>query len=135
MTDAIRRTSGMDRPACLEGAKEVYSGALVIGGSWVSYGAAAAERPTSPQALSARTASSRATAPHLLSDRLALPHLGDWTQEGQPASQSPPAMPCGVAPSQSRAAWKPRSAKPAPPSYPSKTKTLSRPVAGGRAAD
>jgi hypothetical protein len=32
-TDAIRRTGGMDRPACLECAKEVYSGALVIGGS------------------------------------------------------------------------------------------------------
>src|SRR5271169_864275 len=68
------------------------------------------------QRLLASSASSSATAPRLLSGWLAFPHLGDWTQEGQPASQSHPEMACRVAVSQSRAAWKPRSAKPAPPS-------------------
>jgi hypothetical protein len=38
---------------------------------------------------------------------------------GNVGLQSHPEMACRVAVSQSRAAWKPRSAKPAPPPYPS----------------
>ena len=40
-----------------------------------------------------------------------------------------------VALSQAAAAWKPRSAKPAPPGWPSWTKTVSRPVSGCRAVE
>ena len=61
----------------------------------------------------------KANAPRLDSGWLAFPHLGDCTQEGQPASQSQLAMACLVARSQSAAAPKPRSANPAPPSCPS----------------
>src|SRR5579864_3882875 len=89
----------------------------------------------SGQALPARRASRRRTAPCLDSGWLPFPHFGDWTQDGQPTSQSQAEMACLVAPSQSRAAWKPRSANPAPPSYPSYTKTVSLPVAGCRSAD
>src|SRR5215469_16311951 len=63
--------------------------------------------------------SSRVTAPALDSGSLPLPHLGDWMQEGQPAAHSQDAIAWAVARSQSRAARKPRSAKPAPPSCPS----------------
>src|ERR1700722_12226903 len=69
-------------------------------------------------ALASRT-SRRATAPGLERGGLALPHLGDWTQEGQPVSQGQEAMASLVAVSQSAATAKPRSAKPAPPAWPS----------------
>ena len=62
---------------------------------------------------------SRRTAPRLCSGSLPLPHLGDWMQDGQPASHSQEAMASRVAVSQSRAVWKARSAKPAPPGWPS----------------
>ncbi|CAM5253410.1 hypothetical protein SHIRM173S_09407 [Streptomyces hirsutus] len=63
---------------------------------------------------SSSTARSR-TAPRLCSGSLPFPHLGDWMQDGQPASHSQEAMACRVAVSQSPAVRKARSAKPAPP--------------------
>ncbi len=59
------------------------------------------------------------TAPSLDSGELPLPHLGDWMQEGQPVSQGQLRMASLVAVSQSPATAKPRSAKPAPPAWPS----------------
>jgi hypothetical protein len=50
---------------------------------------------------------------------LPLPHLGDWTQDGQPASHGQALIAVLVAVSQSAATAKPRSAKPAPPAWPS----------------
>lgn len=58
---------------------------------------------------------STVTAPALSSGALPLPHLGDWTQLGQPSAQAQPATASRVAASQLRAARKPRSANPAPP--------------------
>lgn len=65
------------------------------------------------------TTSSVVTAACLASGWLPLPHFGDWTQEGQPASHRHSAMISRVADSHSRAAAYARSAKPAPPGWPS----------------
>lgn len=64
-------------------------------------GASAAPAPAARSASS--TSSSTRTAPALASGSLPLPHLGDWTHEGQPASQSQVSMASRVAPSQSAA--------------------------------
>ena len=48
-----------------------------------------------------------------------VPHFGDWMQDGHPAWRSQQAIASAVAVSQSRATAKPRSANPAPPSFPS----------------
>lgn len=64
-----------------------------------------------------------------------MPHLGDWMQDGQPASHSQEAMASRVAASQARAVWKARSAKPAPPGWPSYTKTVGRRVSGCSGTD
>ena len=58
------------------------------------------------------------------------PHLGDWTQEGQPLSHSQLATVALVACSQRRRTAKPRSLKPAPPGLPSYTKIVAAPVSG-----
>ncbi len=60
------------------------------------------------------------TAPRLCSGSIPFyQRLGDWMQDGQPASHSQDAMACRVAMSQARAVWKARSANPAPPGWPS----------------
>ncbi len=59
------------------------------------------------------------TAPVLSNGSLPFPHLGDCTHEGQPLGHSQPAIASRVAPSQSTSAEWPRSAKPAPPGWPS----------------
>ena len=51
--------------------------------------------------------SSNARAPVLDSGELPFPHLGDWMQDGQPASHSHDAIACRVAVSQRRAAPNP----------------------------
>jgi secretion/DNA translocation related TadE-like protein len=61
------------------------------------------------------TTSRAATAPALSRGSLPLPHLGDWTHEGQPVSQAHSAIAVLVAVNQDAAALKARSAKPAPP--------------------
>src|SRR4051794_22748502 len=66
-----------------------------------------------------RSTSSRRRAPPLSSGLFWFPHLGDCTHEGQPSKHSQAAMVSRVAVSQWRAAAKPRSAKPAPPGWPS----------------
>src|SRR4029079_9464403 len=93
-----------------------------------------AGRVTEPQTGSSSTSSSR-SAPALSSGLFWLPHLGDCTHEGQPSKHSHAAMVSRVAVSQSRAAAKPRSAKPAPPGWPSYTKTVSWPVSGCMAVE
>lgn len=72
-----------------------------------------ASRPQRGQASTRKL--STVTAPALSSGALPLPHLGDWTQLGQPSAQAQPATASRVAASQLRAARKPRSANPAPP--------------------
>ena len=67
----------------------------------------------------ASTTSSSRTAPALSSGSLPLPHFGDWTQDGQPSRHSQEAMASRVAVSHATAAAWPRSAKPAPPGWPS----------------
>src|SRR5690606_7490494 len=74
--------------------------------------------PASFPAASSSASSSR-SAPGLLSGSFPFPHFGDWMQEGQPVLHSQSAMAARVAASHSRAAAYPRSAKPAPPSWPS----------------
>ncbi|MBC3842945.1 hypothetical protein GXW82_30520 [Streptacidiphilus sp. 4-A2] len=59
------------------------------------------------------------TEPALSSGSFPLPHLGDWIHDGQPRSHSQAVIAARVALSQGRARWKPRSAKPAPPGWPS----------------
>ena len=74
-------------------------------------------------------------APGLSSGLFWLPHFGDCTHDGQPSVQAHDAIASRVARSQAAAAWKPRSAKPAPPGCPSWTKTVSRPVSGCSAVE
>jgi secretion/DNA translocation related TadE-like protein len=69
--------------------------------------------------LPASSSRSSRIAPALSSGSLPLPHFGDWMQDGQPRSHSQAVMAARVAPSHSPARWKPRSAKPAPPGWPS----------------
>ncbi len=64
--------------------------------------------------------SSTATAGPLSSGSLPLPHLGDCTHDGQPDSQPHSAIAVAGGAAASRAATaKARSAKPAPPGWPS----------------
>jgi len=79
--------------------------------------------------------SSSLTAPALSSGWFPLPHFGDCTQEGQPASQRQEAIVSRVAVSHALAWWNPCSANPAPPGWPSYTKTVSCPVSGWRAVE
>ena len=58
-------------------------------------------------------------APALSSGSLPLPHFGDWMHDGQPDSHSHAATASRVARIQAGKASKPRSAKPAPPGWPS----------------
>ena len=58
-------------------------------------------------------------APPLSSGSLPLPHFGDWMQDGQPVEHSHAAIASRVAVSHSRTRRYPRSAKPAPPGWPS----------------
>src|SRR6185295_14816852 len=67
----------------------------------------------------ASTASSNRTAPALSNGSFPLPHLGDWTQDGHPASHSQDATASLVALSHCSAVSYPRAAKPAPPGCPS----------------
>lgn len=63
--------------------------------------------------------SSSMMAPALSRGLFLLPHLGDWTQDGQPDSHSHALMAARVAASQVWAFPKARSANPAPPGWPS----------------
>ena len=63
----------------------------------------------------ARIASSSWTAPALSSGSLPLPHLGDWTHDGQPSVHSQATMAWRVTRSHRGATSWPRSANPAPP--------------------
>ena len=81
------------------------------------------------------TTSSTTIAPALSSGSLPFPHLGDCTQDGQPDGHSQSAIAARVAVSHSRRASWPRSAKPAPPGWPSCTNTVGRPVSGCRAVE
>ena len=80
-------------------------------------------------------ASSSDTAPALSNGSFPLPHLGDCTHEGHPSEQGQPATVSSVASSHRRAEVKPRSAMPAPPSYPSYTKIVQDPVSGWYAVE
>ena len=75
----------------------------------------------SGRAVGAPRAARRAARPRpaLSSGLFWLPHLGDWMHDGQPSMHSQAAIASRVAVSHARAAWKPRSANPAPPGWPS----------------
>jgi hypothetical protein len=62
------------------------------------------------------------------SGSLPLPHFGETTHAGQPASQAHSRTMSSVARTQAAASSAPRSAKPAPPGAPSYTKIVGWPV-------
>src|SRR5690349_17494994 len=86
--------------------------------TWAVADPAADPEPAVDGAPASRASSSR-TASRLASGSFPVPHLGDCTQDGHPAWHSQLKMASAVARSQASATVNPRSANPAPPSFPS----------------
>jgi secretion/DNA translocation related TadE-like protein len=126
----VARANGAVVVGCVTASAEVtvqvqVAGTILLPGGWLPLRVQRQARagPSS-------SSDSSSTAPALSSGALPLPHAGLWTHDGQPWAQEQAATRSRVAASHSRAAAKPRAAKPAPPGWASCTTTVSRPVSG-----